>query len=173
MLDLSPGCETTNFQSLETFFQSPRMLQDILSSIEGLPMEDLLRIKNHLNHLIAKEDKKSLGKRKYRRAKTRLSGSLEIEREKEFYDQTHKVDIIEMSINSLVLASSTTIIEGDLLQVLFRHPTTGEKKIIDCQAERVQESGEASALVYQTVAKIVGKETIQKYRDMLKKRGQF
>ncbi|PIR00558.1 MAG: hypothetical protein COV66_05820 [Nitrospinae bacterium CG11_big_fil_rev_8_21_14_0_20_45_15] len=149
------------------------MLQEILSSIENLPMEDLLRIKNHLNQLIAKEDQKSLGKRKFKRAKTRLSGLLEIEREKEFYDQTHKVDIIEMSINSLVLSSNVTIIEGDLLQVLFRHPTTGERKVLNCQAVRVEESGEVSAIVYQTVAKIVGKEAIQKYREMLKKRGQL
>lgn len=136
-------------------------------------MEDLLKIKEHINLLIAKEDKKSLGKRKFRRAKTRLSGTLEIEREKEFFDQTHKIDIIEMSINSLVFVANSTIIEGDLLQVLFRHPTTGEKKVIDCQASRVVQSGDASSPSYQTVAKIVGKEAIQKYKDMLKRRGQL
>ncbi|QPJ64162.1 MAG: hypothetical protein G3M78_01590 [Candidatus Nitrohelix vancouverensis] len=149
------------------------MLQDIISSLDELPLEDLLKVKNHLDRLIKFEDQKSLGKRQVKRAKTKLTASLEIEREKEFFDQTHKIEITEMSVNGFVFSSAATVIDGDILQISFRHPATGEKKFIDCQAVRINENKEKTGSLYEVAAKIVDKAAVKAYRDMLKKRGKF
>jgi hypothetical protein len=148
------------------------MIDKIMASLESLPTEDLLSIRTNLDELIKSKYDDDLGKRKGRRAKVKISGNLEIEREKEFFYKFHKIIIQEMSVNGLVFSINGTVIDGDILCVSFRVPTTGEKKIIDCQAIRVKEVKSGTTPQCEVVAMAIGKEAVKKYKDMLRKRGQ-
>jgi len=148
------------------------MLEKILASLEGLPIEDLKKVKEHLARLIHRENQKTFGKREGKRARTKLSGSLEIEREKEFFDQTHKIQILEMSTNGLLFRGPAIVIQDDILEISFRHPSSGKKKVIDCQAVRVQEIRQDSRYIYEVAAKAVTKDEVRAFRDMMRKRGR-
>ena len=99
-------------------------------------------------------------------------GTAEIEREREFFDQSYKVSIHEMSINGMVLNISATVIQGDILVVIFRLPSTGERKIINLQAMRVKETLSDGMTLYGVAAQAVDANTVKAYRDMLKNRGK-
>ena len=142
-----------------------------MASLESLPTEDLIIIREKLDELIQSKYFDDLGKRKSQRAKVKISGSLEIEREKEFFCKFHKIIIREMSINGLVFSVKGTVIDGDILRVSFRAPSTGEKKIIDCQALRVKEIKPGDIPEYEVAALAVNKEAVKDYQDMLRKRG--
>ena len=143
-----------------------------MASLESLPTEDLLVVRKNLDDLIKSKYDSDLGKRKGKRAKVKIAGNVEIEREKEFFYNLHKIIIQEMSINGLVFSIKATVIDGDVLRVSFRVPTTGEKKIIDCQAVRVKEIQPGTIPEYEVAAMAVSKEAVKDYKDMLRKRGQ-
>jgi hypothetical protein len=147
------------------------MIEKIMASLESLPTEDLIIIREKLDKLIQSKYTDDLGKRKGKRAKVKISGNLEIEREKEFFYKFHKIIIREMSINGLVFSVKGTVIVGDILRVSFRVPSTGEKKIIDCQALRVKEIKPGDIPEYEVAALAVNKEAVKDYQDMLRKRG--
>jgi len=142
-----------------------------MASLESLPTEDLIIIREKLDELVQSRYADNLGKRKGQRAKVKISGKLEIEREKEFFYKFHKIIIREMSINGLVFSVKGTVIDGDILRVSFRVPSTGEKKIIDCQALRVKEIKPGDIPEYEVAALAVNKEAVKDYQDMLRKRG--
>ena len=142
-----------------------------MAYLESLPTEDLLNIRKNLDELIRSKFDVDLGKRKGNRAKVKISGNLEIEREKEFFYKLYKIIIQEMSINGLVFSVKATIIDGDILQVSFRVPTTGEKKIIDCQAVRVKEIKPGIIPEYEVAAIAVGKGAVKDYKEMMRNRG--
>ena len=142
-----------------------------MASLESLPTEDLIIIREKLDKLIQSKYTDDLGRRKGKRAKVKISGNLEIEREKEFFCKFHKIIIREMSINGLVFSVKGTVIDGDILRVSFRVPSTGEKKIIDCQALRVKEIKPGDIPEYEVAALAVNKEAVKDYQDMLRKRG--
>jgi hypothetical protein len=148
------------------------MIEKIMASLESLPTEDLLTIRNNIDELIRSKYDNDLGKRKGKRAKVKIAGNVEIEREKEFFFKLHKIIIQEMSVNGLVFSVKGTVIDGDILRVSFRVPSTGEKKIIDCQAVRVQEIKPGTIPEYEVAAIAVSKEAVKNYQDMLRKRGQ-
>jgi hypothetical protein len=147
------------------------MIEKIMAYMESLPTEDLLNIRKNLDELIRSKFDADLGKRKGKRAKVKISGDLEIEREKEFFYKLYKITIQEMSINGLVFSVKATIIDGDILQVSFRVPTTGEKKIIDCQAVRVKEMKPGIIPEYEVAAIAVGKGAVKDYKEMIRNRG--
>ena len=142
-----------------------------MAYLESLPTEDLLNIRKNLDELIRSKFDVDLGKRKGKRAKVKISGNLEIEREKEFFYKLYNIIIQEMSINGLVFSVKATIIDGDILQVSFRVPTTGEKKIIDCQAVRVKEMKPGIIPEYEVAAIAVGKGAVKDYKEMMRNRG--
>ncbi|MBT3415369.1 MAG: hypothetical protein HN426_09475 [Nitrospina sp.] len=148
------------------------MIEKIMASLESLPTEDLLEIRKNLDELIRSKYDDDLGKRKGKRAKVKIAGNVEIEREKEFFFNLHKIVLLEMSVNGLVFSIKATVIDGDILRVSFRVPSTGEKKIIDCQAVRVQETKPGTIPEYEVAAIAVSKEAVKDYKDMLRKRGQ-
>ena len=77
-----------------------------------------------------------------------------------------------MSVNGLVFSIKGTIIDGDLLKVSFRVPSTGEKKIIDCQAVRVVETKPGTVPQFELAAKAVTQDEVKNYKYMLSKRGK-
>ena len=111
-----------------------------MALLESHSTEELIKIRKDLDQLIKKKFNHDLGKRQGHRAKVKITGNVEIEREKEFFYKLHKITIQEMSVNGLVFSIKGTVIDGDLLKVSFRIPSTGEKKIIDCQAVRIVET---------------------------------
>jgi hypothetical protein len=147
------------------------MIEKIMASLESLPTKDLLDIRENLDELIRSKYDDHLGKRKSKRAKVKISGNLEIEREKEFFYKLHKIIIHEMSNNGLVLSVKATIVDGDILKVSFRVPSTGEKKNIDCQAVRVKEIKLGIIPECEVAAIAVSKETVKDYKDMIRNRG--
>ena len=151
------------------------MLQKMLSSLETFSLKDLHHFKDRLDLLIQKKnyaEKNILDKRLSHRARVKIPGTAEIEREREFFDQTHKINIQEMSANGLVLTIPATIIQDDILITTFRLPSNGEKKIVNCKAMRVKEILSNCNSVYEVAARAVDKSEIKAYREMLKKRGK-
>lgn len=151
------------------------MWRKILGFLENYSLEDLHQLKNHLDLLIQKKkyaQESTLDKRIGHRADVKITGTVEIEREKEFFDQTHKVKIHEMSTNGLTLTIPAAVIENDILAVTFRLPSNGEKKVIDCQAMRVKEIPSKDGIIYEVAAQAVDKRTVKAYRNMLKNRGK-
>jgi hypothetical protein len=151
------------------------MWQKILPVLENFSLNDLHKLRSHLDLLIIKKTyakKSALDKRASHRANVKIFGTAEIEREREFFDQTHKVSIHEMSINGMVFNIPATVIQNDILVVTFRLPSNGERKIIDVQAMRVKETLPDRAILYEVAAQAVDKNTVKVYRNMLKNRGQ-
>ena len=151
------------------------MWRKILSSLENFSLEDLHQLKDYLDLLIQKKryvQESALDKRTSHRADVKIAGTVEIEREKEFFDRTYKVNINEMSTNGMTLTIPATVIENDILTVAFRLPSNGEKKIIDCRAMRVKEVPSKNGSVYVVAAQAVDRKAVKAYRNMLKNRGK-
>ena len=150
------------------------MWHETLSSLKNFSLDELYQLKNHLDHLIQtkKDSKRTLDKRTSDRAHVKIAGTVEVEREKEFFDQTHKINIHEMSTNGLILTISAAVIENDILAVTFRLPSNGEKKTIDCQVLRVKEIPSKKGIVYEVAVQAVDKNAVKAYRNMLKNRGR-
>lgn len=148
------------------------MIEKIMASLESLPTDDLIKIRQDLDQLIKEKFDKDLGKRKGQRAKVKIVGQVEIEREKEFFYTLHKIIIQEMSVNGLVFTIKATVIDGDLLKVSFRIPSSGEKKIINCQAVRVIETKSGTIPEFEVAAMAVTQDAVKDYKDMLRKRGK-
>ena len=151
------------------------MFQEMLSSLETCSLKDLHHFKDRLDLLIQKKnyaEKNILDKRLSHRARVKIPGTAEIEREREFFDQTHKINIQEMSTNGLVLTIPATVIQDDILIATFRLPSNGERKIVNCRAMRVKEILSNGNSVYEVAARAVDKSEIKAYREMLKKRGK-
>ena len=151
------------------------MFQEMLSSLETCSLRDLHHFKDRLDLLIQKKnyaEKNILDKRLSHRARVKIPGTAEIEREREFFDQTHKINIQEMSTNGLVLTIPATVIQDDILIATFRLPSNGERKIVNCKAMRVKEILSNGNSVYEVAARAVEKSEIKAYREMLKKRGK-
>ena len=91
---------------------------------------------------------------------------------REFFDKLHKITIQEMSVNGLVFSIRGTVIDGDLLKDSFRIPSTGEKKIIDCQAVRIVETKPGTIPQFEVVAVAVTQDEVKNYKYMLSKRGK-
>ena len=147
----------------------------MLSSLETFSLKDLYHFKDRLDLLIQKKsyaEKNILDKRASHRARVKISGTAEIEREREFFDQTHKINIQEMSTNGLVLTIPATIIQNDILITTFRLPSNGERKIVNCKVMRVKKKISTGNDVYEVAARAVDRSEIKAYREMLKKRGQ-
>ena len=143
-----------------------------MASLESLPTDELIKIRKDLDQLIKEKFDKDLGKRQGHRARVKIGGQAEIEREKEFFYKLHKIIIQEMSVNGLVFSIKGTVIDGDLLKVSFRIPSTGEKKIIDCQAVRVMETKQGTIPEFEVAAMAVTQDAVKSYKDMLRKRGK-
>ena len=143
-----------------------------MALLESLSTEELIKIRKDLDQLIKKKFDNELGKRQGQMAKVKITGSVEIEREKEFFYKLHRITIHEMSINGLVFYIKGTVIDGDLLKVSFRIPSTGEKKIIDCQAVRVFERESGTIPELEVAAMAVTKDEVKNYKYMLSKRGK-
>ena len=151
------------------------MFQEMLSSLETCSLRDLHHFKDRLDLLIQKKnyaEKNILDKRLSHRARVKIPGTAEIEREREFFDQTHKINIQEMSTNGLVLTIPSAVIQDDILIATFRLPSNGERKIVNCKAMRVKEILSNGNSVYEVAARAVDKSEIKAYREMLKKRGK-
>ena len=151
------------------------MFQKMLSSLENFSLDELHHFKDCLDLLIKKKiytEKTLLDKRISHRARVKIAGTAEIEREREFFDKTYKISIYEMSINGMVLNIPATVIQNDILIVTFRLPSNGEKKIINVQAMRVKETLSDRTTLYEVAAQAVDKNTVKAYRNMLKNRGK-
>jgi len=149
------------------------MRRKILSFLGTLPIRELLRFREVLSKIIESKQQKELGRRKSRRAKVRISATANIERETEFFQQAHKITILDVSTNGLLFTTVAPVINNDILSVTFRSPKNGERKNIDCQAVRVHETNLNSFWEYKVGAKAVDQKTVRAYREMLKNRGRF
>ena len=148
------------------------MTEKTMALLESHSTEELIKIRKDLDQLIKKKFNNDLGKRQGHRAKVKITGNVEIEREREFFYKLHKITIQEMSVNGLVFSIKGTVIDGDLLKVSFRIPSTGEKKIIDCQAVRIVETKPGTIPQFEVAAVAVTQDEVKNYKYMLSKRGK-
>ena len=85
------------------------MFQDILDSLENFSLKDLYHFKDRLDLLIKKKTYKEQGtldKRISHRARVKIFGTATIEREREFFDLAHKVNIQAVSYTHLTLPTT-------------------------------------------------------------------
>ena len=61
------------------------MTEKTMALLESQSTEELIKIRKDLDQLIKKKFNKDLGKRQGHRAKVKIAGNVEIEREKEFF----------------------------------------------------------------------------------------
>ena len=146
-----------------------------MNVLESFSLKDLHHFKERVDLLIKTKNYKeqnTLDKRISHRARVKIFGTATIEREREFFDLAHKVNIQEISINGLVLTTHATVIQDDILIAIFRTPSSGEKKIVNCKVKRVKEIQLNRNTVYEIAAQAIDKSELKTYRDMLKKRGK-
>ena len=164
-----------NLEIVSGLFDACVMLKNILASLGKLSLEDLFHLQEKLDPLIRQKQnhlENELGKRGHKRAQVKITGTAEIEREAEFFYQTHKVTIQEMSVNGLMFTLPVTVIQDDILTISFRNPSSGEKKNIYCQAVRIREIQTPSGVRFEVAARAVDRNTVIAYREMLKNRGK-
>ena len=95
-----------------------------------------------------------------------------------FYIQENYVFIFKLSLTELSVLSQKKPVWSQKKpvrpqKIFFEKtlPTTGEKKIIDCQAVRVKEMKPGTIPEYEVAAIAVSKEAVKDYKDMMRKRG--
>jgi hypothetical protein len=76
-----------------------------------------------------------------------------------------------MPINDFVFSVKGIVLDERISRVSFRVSTTGEKKIIDCQAIRVKEIKPSTIREYEVAAITLRKKVVKDYHDLLRKRG--
>ncbi len=148
------------------------MLKKIISELKSLDLEDLEKLRDHLNERIEAGYKDVANRRKTKRVAIRIPATIEIEREQEFFYQTHKATILDMSVDGIAFTTHASLIKGDILLITFRLPSNGEKKIVDCKVVRVKETQNGSGLIFEVGGVAVDKKDVISYRDMLKRRGR-
>lgn len=147
-------------------------MDEFLKSLEDLSVDELQNLKGQIDRILKKKFENQLGKRSAPRVEIKIPAHAEIEREREFFNKTHKITILNMSTQGLFFSTTAPVIIDDILEVSFRIPSTGERKIIDCKVLRVSEQTNDQGTVYQAGAVSVTKETVRNYRDTLKNRGK-
>ena len=143
------------------------MINKLLESLDKLPTLDLLRLKKKLDPLIKEKLQDDLGRRRCVRARVKIPGFTEIEREKDITDRSYKITILNMSVNGMCFTTTALIFETDILGVTFRLPSTGAIKYRDCEAVRVREVLGRAGLVYEVGVQAVSKEIVRNYREAL------
>lgn len=147
------------------------MLQKIVKLLETLTQDELFKLKDIIDQHIRSEFVGDSGKKRDKRIKVNIAATCLVEREKEFFVKEHKIAIVEMSLQGIVFRTSTIVYKNDILNIMFRSPTTGESKNINCQALRVKELANKERFKFEVAAKAVDEKVVKVYRDMLNKRG--
>jgi hypothetical protein len=148
------------------------MLKEILLELESLSLEDLQKLRDHLDDLIQSQFESDSDRRNRQRVHIRIPATIEIEREQEFFSQSHKATIRDMSVNGISFTTGASLIKGDILQIAFRLPSNGDLKQVDCKVVHVKEIQKGSNFQFEVGAVAVDKKDVISYRDMLKRRGR-
>lgn len=145
------------------------MIQKIANLFDRLTREELLQLKEILEQKIKNKFKKDLGGRISKRVPVKISATMIIEREKEFFIQEHKITIVDMSTHGLAFHTTSTVYKNDLLYIAFRSPSSWITKEIDCVTVRIKKLENKNE--FKVSAKSVDKTEVKVYRDMLRRRG--
>lgn len=113
----------------------PNKLKEILNDLN---LEELREVTTFIDSLIREKRKKEGHQDKRSRFKTNIAGSCIIEREREFFNQEHKITILDISPQGIKFRASANIIKGDFVQLLFRSPLKGTLKDICAKVIRIK-----------------------------------
>ena len=143
-----------------------------MSLVKNRDLKELQNLRDQLNELIQSRLEKESDRRKHERAPVHIPAILEIEREQEFFYQTHKATTRDLGVEGVGFTTEASLIKGDILTITFRLPSSGHRKTVDCKVVRVRETRKNSNIVFDVGAVAVDKKTVMSYRDMLKNRGK-
>ncbi len=146
------------------------MLEKIIKVLEKMNKEDLLKLKEVIEHLLKSKFASEPGKRVSNRVPVNLPATCLIEREKEFFIKEHKATIINLSISGLRFRVFAEVHPEDIVNVSFRSPSTGEKKYIDCQVVRAKVLKGKAKFEMEVAAQAVDQSVVKSFREMLKNR---
>ena len=148
------------------------MLEKIISLMKDRDLNELQSLRDQLTELIQSRLENESDRRKHKRAPVHIPATLEIEREQEFFYQTHKATTRDLTIEGVGFTTDASLIKDDILTISFRLPSSGERKTVDCKVVRVRETRKNSDIIFDVGAVAVDKKTVMSYRDMLKNRGK-
>ncbi len=144
----------------------PRKIKEILSD---LSFSELQEAKKFINTQLKEKGEKDSQRVGGDRFKTNILGSCIIEREREFFNQEHKITILDLSPQGIKFKCSAEIIKGEFLQIFFRSPWKGTIKEIYAKVVRVKLLKTRNKTFVEVGAKSEDYKEIIKYRRALAK----
>ena len=148
------------------------MFDKIMSLLKNRDLNEIENLRDQLTELIQSRLENESDRRKHQRASVHIPAILEIEREQEFFNQTHKATTRDLGVEGVGFTTDASLIKDDILTITFRLPSSGERKTVDCKVVRVRETRKKSDIIFDVGAVAVDKKTVMSYRDMLKNRGK-
>ncbi len=148
------------------------MLEKIISRLKTLDLDELQNFRDQLNQLIQSRLENECDRRKHQRAQVHIPATLEVEREQEFFHQSHKATTRDIGVGGVGFTTDASLIKDDILTITFRLPSSGVRKTVDCKVVRVRETRKNSDIIFDVGVIAVDKKTVMSYRDMLKNRGR-
>ncbi|MBI5184348.1 MAG: hypothetical protein HZA01_01305 [Nitrospinae bacterium] len=142
--------------------------EKLIRILNDLTFEELQEARNFIEELLRHTGEKYDHRAGGDRFKTRIAGVCIIEREREFFNQEHKIEIIDISPTGLRFQSSANIIHGDILQIFFRSPL-GKMKEIYAEAVRTEQFDQKGKAVMEIGARSVDYKDVIDYRRALVK----
>lgn len=137
--------------------------------LSKLSFDDLQEAKKLIEFMLKEKGKKDDNRSSGDRFKAKISGGCIIEREREFYNKEHDINIIDISYNGIKFSSSADIIKGDLLNVFFRLPFKGNMKDIYVRVMRVKKVVISGKNFFEIGAKSINYKEVLAYRRSLAK----
>ena len=144
----------------------PAKLKAIL---KDLNLEELLGAKEFIDSLLPEKGKANDHRDGGERFNANIAGSCIIEREREFFNQEHKVVISDFSSQGIGFHTTAGIIKGDFLQIYFRSPVKAQLKEIFVEVVRVEETKIDGKAHVDVGARAVDYNDVLNYRRMLAK----
>jgi len=140
----------------------------IAKILNNLTFEGLQEVREFIDSLLRKTGEKYDHRSQGERFKTQITGSCVIEREREFFNQEHKIVIVDLSSTGLKFLSAANIIHGDFMQIFFLSPL-GKMKDIHVKVMRIREIEVDRQPMIEAGAKSVTYEELINFRRALAK----
>jgi hypothetical protein len=142
--------------------------EKLVRILNNLTFEELQEVRDLIVELLRQTGEKYDHRAGGDRFKTHIAGVCIIEREREFFHQEHKIDIIDISPTGLRFHSSSNIIHDDILQIFFRSPL-GKMKEIYAEVVRTEQIDLKGKKMMEIGVKSVDYKDVIDYRRALAK----
>lgn len=137
--------------------------------LKDLSFEELQGVRDFIDSLLPGKGRSNDHRDGGERFKVKIVGSCIIEREREFFNEEHKVMISDFSSQGIGFHSTARIIKGDFLQIFFRSPVKAQMKDIYVKVVRLKETKVEGKAYVDVGAQAVDYNEVLNYRRKLAK----